>query len=82
MTIYWERCDLCGGYKPTRKCSLIPDIYIDVHCCVSCIYWMNKCKNPAWKIESTSMRVSTRQTLSSAEKESLLKELTSLLGKS
>lgn len=81
MTIYWERCDLCGQYRPVKKCTLMPDISIDIHCCIACPYWMNKCGNPAWKIElptKTSMRLSGR-TISIEEKTRLLEELTSIL---
>ncbi|MEM0001436.1 MAG: hypothetical protein QXS24_05320 [Desulfurococcaceae archaeon] len=79
MTIYWERCDLCGQYRPVKKCSLIPEISIDVHCCVACPYWMNKCTVPAWRIETRSPQTPPRRSLSSEDKEKLLKELTSLL---
>jgi|GEM_PF-658130 len=79
MTIYWERCDLCGQHRPVKKCSLMPEISIDVHCCIACPYWMNKCTTPAWKIEEYRLQPTPRRSLSSEDKEKLIKELTSLL---
>ncbi|MEM1714048.1 MAG: hypothetical protein QXW36_05900, partial [Desulfurococcaceae archaeon] len=69
----------CGQYRPVKKCSLIPEISIDVHCCIACPYWMNKCTVPAWRIETRSPQTPPRSSLSSEDKEKLLKELTSLL---
>lgn len=81
MTIYWERCDICGGHRPTKKCSLIPDMNIDIHCCITCLYWMNKCRSPAWRIEAKITSQPARPSLTRDEKEKLLRELTALLEK-
>lgn len=79
MTIYWDRCDFCGQHRPVKKCSTIPDISIDIHCCISCPLWLDKCKSPAWKISLPQPQTIWRKTLSGEEKERILKELTSLL---
>lgn len=79
MTIYWERCDFCGQHRPVRKCSIVPDISVDIHCCISCPMWMDRCKTPTWKVEAPLTTSTRKRTLSSEEKERLLKELTSLL---
>ncbi len=79
MTIYWDRCDLCGQYRPTRSCTIIPSLQVDIHCCAACPYRGNKCTSPTWKIEVPSTGLKTRREISSEEKERLLRELESLL---
>lgn len=80
MTLYWDRCDLCGLHNPTKACTLAPDISVDVHCCVACPHWLNKCKNPAWKLELPVKTAITRvRSVSAEERRKLMEELTSLL---
>ena len=79
MTIYWDRCDLCGQYRPTSKCSLFPEIMVDVHCCFACPHREGKCKTPVWRVETLIQPQVSRKGLSDREKEKLLKELTTLL---
>mgnify|MGYP001772637937 CR=1 FL=1 len=80
MTMYWERCDFCGQHRPVMKCSTIPDFSVDAHCCVACPLRVNQCKAPVWKLEVAPVQaVSKRRSISSEEKEKLLKELTALL---
>jgi len=84
LTIYWDRCDLCGLHNPTKTCSLFPELAVDPHCCVACPYWMTTCKNPAWSFKSPLKSPTQRiKFMSLEEREKLMEELTSLLeGKS
>lgn len=79
MTIYWERCDFCGQNRPVKRCSIIPDFSVDIHCCVACRMWMDKCSTPAWKVEVSPIARPRARTLSSEDKKRLLDELTSML---
>ncbi len=47
MTIYWERCDICGRHLPTKTCWLHPELSVCPHCCLLCPE-RNLCPNPAW----------------------------------
>ncbi|MEM4488038.1 MAG: hypothetical protein QXK88_04455 [Desulfurococcaceae archaeon] len=79
MTIYWERCDFCGQNKPVKKCSIIPDFSIDIHCCISCPMWMSRCKSPAWRVEIPTPSPPRVRSPSKEEKKKLIEELTSML---
>jgi len=76
VTIYWERCDFCGLYKPTLKCTLLPELSVDFMCCVSCPLWMSKCRSPAWRLspELLSPQVKTR-AVTSEERKKVFEEL-------
>ncbi len=47
MTIYWERCNLCGRHLPTKTCWLHPELQVCAFCCVFCPE-RNVCPNPVW----------------------------------
>ncbi len=47
MTIYWERCDICGRHLPTKTCWLHPELSVCPHCCLLCPE-RSLCPNPAW----------------------------------
>jgi hypothetical protein len=47
MTIYWERCDICGRHRPTRQCWLHPERNVCPYCCLSCPE-RQLCPKPAW----------------------------------
>ncbi|MGC8982622.1 MAG: hypothetical protein ACP5KA_02560 [Desulfurococcaceae archaeon] len=80
MTIYWDRCDLCGLHRPVRRCTLVSDISVDAHCCIACVHWMTSCTNPAWKFEVPRLQQTTRRgAISPSEKQKLLEELVSLI---
>ncbi|MCC6034791.1 MAG: hypothetical protein LM567_04780 [Desulfurococcaceae archaeon] len=82
MTIYWERCDFCGLYKPTSRCAMFPELSVDFMCCVSCPLWMNTCKSPTWKISTKPVSLQLKSRGVSAEErkrvfEELMKSLES-----
>jgi len=84
MTIYWERCDFCGLYKPTLRCTLFPELSVDYICCVSCLLRVNKCRSPAWKIPAERVAPQAQiKTVSSEERKKVFEELMKALeGKS
>ncbi len=47
MTIYWERCGICGRYHVTKQCTMYPDLMVCPHCCLTCIH-RSKCPRPVW----------------------------------
>ncbi len=47
MTIYWERCSICGRYHAVKQCTLNPDIMVCPHCCLACPL-RSKCPKPVW----------------------------------
>jgi len=50
MTIYWERCSICGLHRPTRTCVMDEELMVCPHCCLACPR-RNVCPNPVWKFE-------------------------------
>jgi len=84
VTIYWERCDFCGLYKPTLRCALFPEFSVDFMCCVSCPHRMGKCRSPAWR-STIDQVITTPKTrvVSSEERKKVFEELMKALsGKS
>jgi len=81
VTIYWERCDFCGLYKPTLRCAMFPELSVDFICCVSCPLRISKCKSPAWKssIDRGLLTPRTR-VVSSEERKRVFEELMKALG--
>ncbi|MEM3926013.1 MAG: hypothetical protein QXS23_01440 [Desulfurococcaceae archaeon] len=79
MTLYWDRCDICGSYRPTKRCSMYPDISIDIHCCITCTKWFTVCKNPAWSIKIVEKPMEKTKEIRKEERDKLLRELTSML---
>ncbi len=47
MTIYWERCSICGRHYPTKTCWLHPELSVCPHCCLLCPE-RGHCPQPAW----------------------------------
>jgi len=47
VSIYWERCDICGKHRPTKQCWLHPERSICPYCCLACPE-RDICTNPAW----------------------------------
>ena len=47
MTIYWERCSICGRHYPTKTCWLHPELNVCPHCCLLCPE-RSICPNPVW----------------------------------
>ncbi|WP_048061534.1 hypothetical protein [Hyperthermus butylicus] len=47
MSIYWERCSICGRHRPTRQCWLHPERIICPYCCLACPE-RSICPRPAW----------------------------------
>jgi len=76
MTIYWERCLVCGRYLPTRQCTLHSDISVCIHCCISCIE-RSSCPRVAWEISVAKPRVEARLKLE--DKKKIMEELLSKL---
>ncbi|MET1160773.1 MAG: hypothetical protein ABWW65_07425 [Thermoprotei archaeon] len=50
LTIYWERCSVCGRYEPTRQCTMHNELMVCPHCCISCPL-RSICPRPVWKLE-------------------------------
>ncbi len=76
MTIYWERCSVCGRYESTRQCTLHPELMVCIYCCLTCVE-RNKCPRPAWRFESE--KPVAPKTISE-EKKKLMEDLLSKLG--
>ena len=47
MSIFWERCDVCGRHRPTRQCWLHPERSVCPYCCIACPE-RPICPKPAW----------------------------------
>ncbi len=47
MTIYWERCSICGKYHVLKQCILDDDLMVCSYCCLSCPK-RSICHNPVW----------------------------------
>jgi hypothetical protein len=47
VTIYWERCSICGKYEFVKQCTLHPELMVCPHCCLTCPL-RSKCPHPAW----------------------------------
>ncbi len=47
MTIYWERCSICGRYHVLKQCTLNQDLLVCPHCCIACPK-RSICHKPAW----------------------------------
>ncbi len=50
MTIYWERCSICGRYHAVKQCTLYNDVLVCPHCCLTCPK-RNECPKPVWYAE-------------------------------
>lgn len=81
MTMYWERCDICGRYEPTRACWLHSEVQICATCCLLCSE-RNHCRTPSWFFKVKPL---TREEVAIKEKkaaeEKIQKVLEELLGK-
>jgi len=75
MTIYWERCSICGDHRPTLRCTLDPGLKVCPRCCLACPK-RDECPRPAWFPEA---HPSTRGE-AVEDREKLLEELLSRLG--
>lgn len=75
MTIYWERCNLCGANRPVMECTLNPGLLVDIHCCVSCVR-RGSCPKPVWAITVPAPK---REALRAEERRKMLEELEALL---
>ena len=82
MTIYWERCSICGKYMVTLECTLNPQDFVCPHCCVLfCSNRVNLCSNPVWYRDLGRKIVSEKAITRKKEKEKIEKVLTDLLKK-
>ncbi len=79
LTIYWERCDICGRYHPLRQCTMDPELMVCVHCCIACPR-REKCPNPVWGLAYRRV-VLKKAAPKIDEKKKLLEELLSKLEK-
>ncbi|ADV65484.1 hypothetical protein Desmu_1187 [Desulfurococcus mucosus DSM 2162] len=70
MTIYWERCSVCGYHSPVKQCTLFPDLMVDAKCCLLCPK-RGVCPKPAWRFEG----LVERGVVSPDERRKLLVEL-------
>ena len=50
MTIYWERCNICGRYRPVKQCTMNPDLMVCIHCCLLCPL-RNVCPKLVWILD-------------------------------
>lgn len=77
MTIYWERCSVCGRYHVVKQCTLNGDLLVCPHCCITCPK-RDSCPKPAWVIEVKKV-VSVKKPV--AQKKHAEKVLLDLLSK-
>ena len=75
MTIYWDRCQVCGRYVTTKQCTLHPEISVCIHCCLSCVE-RDKCPRPVWEIR---LRKPVEAKARLEDKKKLMEELLSKL---
>lgn len=75
MTIYWERCNVCGANRPVLECALNPGLLVDIHCCVSCAK-RSSCPRPVWTITVAAPR---KEGPGIEERKKILEELEALL---
>jgi len=47
LTIYWERCSVCGDYHVLKQCTLDDDLMVCPYCCIGCPR-RNVCHKPVW----------------------------------
>ncbi|RLG80644.1 MAG: hypothetical protein DRO13_03255 [Thermoprotei archaeon] len=79
MTIYWERCSICGKYESTRQCVMFPDIMTCIHCCVACIN-RDRCPKPVWIVEVKHRKLVVPKRPVEDIKKKVMEELFSKLG--
>ncbi|MET1102171.1 MAG: hypothetical protein ABWW69_06840 [Pyrodictiaceae archaeon] len=73
MTIFWERCSICGRYYPTKTCWLHPERNICPYCCLTCPEW-NECPNRVW-----SPRITVTKKEAIEEKKEMREEAKAIL---
>ncbi len=71
MSIYWEKCDICGRHRPTRQCWLHPERSVCPYCCLACPE-RPQCPRPAWF--PSLRRSASRRTMGVAETKSEAKK--------
>ncbi len=47
MSIFWERCSVCGRHRPLKQCWLHPERSVCPYCCIACPE-RSVCERPAW----------------------------------
>ena len=80
MTIYWERCSICGKHHIVKQCTLIPELLVCPQCCIICPR-RRVCPKPVWDIEIKPV-IKRRATVTrKREAEKVLMDLLSRLEK-
>lgn len=74
MTIYWERCSICGRYHAVKQCTLIPDLMVCPYCCLACSL-REKCPRPVWYRTVKPVAVKKPITAKKAEAKKVLMDL-------
>ncbi|MGC8953871.1 MAG: hypothetical protein ACP5N5_04035 [Desulfurococcus sp.] len=74
LTIYWERCDVCGYYRPVKQCTLFQNLLVDAVCCISCPK-RSECPRPVWRVEAVLEKPAQPRLASPEERRRLLMEL-------
>jgi len=81
MTMYWERCHICGNYIPTLTCWLHLERQICASCCLLCSE-RNHCSKPVWFPETKYKTFEeVRKVERKVAEEKIQKVLEELLGK-
>jgi len=60
VTIYWDRCSVCGRNLVTLQCTMDKDTEVCPHCCTSC-YIRDRCSSPAWYPTSIKVVVKRKE---------------------
>jgi len=81
MTIYWERCMVCGRYIITRECTLHSDIAVCIYCCTSCVE-RSRCPRVVWDIVVEKPKLSEKKLKLEDKKEIMAKLFSKLEAKS
>jgi len=75
LSLFWERCSICGRHRLVKECWLHPERNVCPYCCITCPE-RNDCPNPVW-LPQLRIRVTRREARKEAEKalEELLAKL-------
>lgn len=81
MSIFWERCSICGRHYPLRQCWIHSERNVCVYCCIACTE-RNICPKPVWLPKSRKLHVTRVKPAEGAREarkalEELLKRLES-----
>ncbi|ALL01086.1 hypothetical protein Pyrde_1038 [Pyrodictium delaneyi] len=74
MSIFWERCSICGRHRPLRQCWIHSDRNICAYCCIACPE-RKVCPKPVWFPELREPRITRDRSEERVEARKALEEL-------